>query len=84
MHEILQKRILIVDDDPADRILLMKILGNKYAFIEANNGQEAVDLAHGEMPDLILMDIMMPEVDGYTACNVIKNDPQKRKCMICF
>jgi len=43
--------------------------------LEAKDGQAAVDIARRQEPDFILMDIMMPNMDGYTACHVIKNDP---------
>ena len=68
-------KILVVDDEPSDRILLRKILGKNYVVTEASNGEEAVDLARSEKPALILMDIIMPKVDGYNACYRIKTDP---------
>ena len=69
------KRILVVDDDPVDRIFVRKILRKDYIVIEASNGEEALDLARSEKPALILMDIMMPKIDGYSACLMIKRDP---------
>lgn len=68
-------RILVVDDDPVERILLRKILSKNYIVTEASNGKEALDLARSEKPALILMDIMMPEIDGYSACCMIRRDP---------
>ena len=68
-------KILVVDDEPSDRILLKKLLREHYIVTEASNGEEAVTLARNEKPALILMDIMMPKVDGYHACYSIKNDP---------
>ena len=70
------KKILVVDDDPADRVWLKKVLGNSYIIIEAEGGEEAINFAHSEKPDLVLMDVMMPKVDGYSACHRIKMDPQ--------
>ena len=67
-------KILLVDDDPVDRALVIKILGKNYIITEASNGKEALDLARSEKPALILMDIMMPEIDGYSACCMIKRD----------
>jgi CheY-like chemotaxis protein len=69
------KKILVVDDDPSDRILLRKMLDNKYIVTEATNGKEALNSVCNEKPDLILMDIMMPKIDGYSACSMIKRDP---------
>ena len=76
MHKNRRKKILVVDDDPADRTLLRKILGKSYIVIEADGGEEAIDLACREEPDLVLLDIMMPGVDGYSACHRIKRDPR--------
>ena len=69
------KKILVVDDDPTDRILLRKILSKSYIIAEASNGEEAVKLTRSSKPDLVLMDIMMPTMDGYNACFMIKRDP---------
>ena len=75
MDETSQKKILIVDDEMSVRFLLKRLLRRNYNVLEAINGEEAVDMARGEKPDIILMDIMMPKVDGYTACYTIKKDP---------
>ena len=68
-------KVLMVDNDPDDRVLVRKILGKKYIVTEASNGKEALDLAHSDKPALILMDIMMQEIDGYSACCMVKRDP---------
>ena len=75
MQKTSSKSILVVDDDLGDRSLLRKILDKSYIVIEASNGEEAVVLARSEKPALILMDIMMPKIDGYIACSIIKRDP---------
>jgi len=75
MDETNQKKILIADDEISVRFLLKRLLRRNYNVLEAINGEEAVDMARGEKPDIILMDIMMPKVDGYTACYTIKKDP---------
>ena len=69
-----KKKILIADDEPYIRLLVRSILGRDYVVIEAGDGGEAVDMARSQRPDLILMDIMMPELDGVGACSVIKSD----------
>ena len=69
-----RKTIAIVDDEKSIRALVKRFLKNKYTVLEASDGEEAVNLARTQKPDLILMDIMMPNVDGYLACSVIKTD----------
>jgi DNA-binding response OmpR family regulator len=69
------KVILIVEDDPKSMTLtndLLKISG--FTTIQATDGAQGVELAKSAKPDLILMDIMMPKKDGYTACHEIKAD----------
>jgi two-component system response regulator VicR len=66
------KKILIVDDEPSVRALVKKLLGKGYVVLEANDGEEAVNMAFNQKPDLILMDILMPKMDGLTACYAIK------------
>ena len=69
------KKILVVDDDQVDRILLRKVLSKSYIIAEASSGEEAVNLTRSDKPDLVLMDVMMPTIDGYNACFRIKRDP---------
>ena len=73
------KKILIVDDEPGVRLTLSRILGKKYTVLEATNGEEAIKIAHEQIPDFILMDLLMPKMDGYTACSKIKTHPQTMK-----
>lgn len=69
-----KKRILIADDEPNIRSVVARMLDKDYVVLEATNGEEAVDIAGRERPDIILMDLMMPLMDGYTACSLIKAD----------
>ena len=68
------KKILIVDDEPSVRSLVRKLLGKSYVILEASDGKEAVNMALSQQPDLILMDILMPKMDGLTACYTIKTN----------
>ena len=70
-----RKKILIVDDEPNVRLLSRKILSKKFDVIEAEDGKQAIEIANTQQPDVILMDMMMPKMDGLTACYAIKNDP---------
>ncbi len=69
------KVVLVVEDDPRSLKLTRDMLSmSGYNSIPAVDGQEGVDLAKAQKPDLILMDIMMPKMDGYTACHALKKD----------
>ncbi|MDZ4807741.1 MAG: GAF domain-containing protein, partial [Bacteroidota bacterium] len=69
--------ILIVDDDDSIRSLLNQELGDAgYHIEEASNGKEALEKVRANRPDLIILDIMMPEMNGFDVAAVLKNDPQ--------
>ncbi|MDO8568240.1 MAG: response regulator [Dehalococcoidales bacterium] len=67
---------MIVDDEAIIRRLLSSMLGQENTIIEAEDGEAAVRLARRHKPDLILMDMMMPKMDGYTACKTLKSAPE--------
>jgi two-component system cell cycle response regulator len=70
-------RILIVDDVPANlRLLESRLNAEYYQIATAQDGLEAIRLAHAWQPDLILLDVMMPNMDGYEACRRLKADPE--------
>ena len=70
-------KILIVDDDDSIRSLLQQELGDAgYTIEEARNGKEALAAVRKQRPDLIILDIMMPEMNGFDVAAVLKNDPQ--------
>jgi CheY-like chemotaxis protein len=69
----LSAKILIVDDDPGIRMLLSKFLQREgFETIMAQNGLEGVEFAKKHQPDLIVMDVVMPQMDGLTAARLIK------------
>jgi two-component system cell cycle response regulator DivK len=67
-----RKKILVVDDTDWNRDLLVQLLEDEYAVLEAVNGEEGVNKAEQEKPDLILMDLGMPVMDGWEATRRIK------------
>lgn len=68
-------RILIVEDTPTNRLILRQRLTNAYYdVLEAENGYQALDIAKSEEPDLILLDVMMPGMDGFEVCQRLKSD----------
>ena len=79
------KTILICDDSPVEIINLAKILEESGCnVIKAVNGEEAVKLAKKHKPDLIFLDIVMPEMDGYAACREITKDPETKDLPVVF
>ena len=80
-----KQRILIVDDAPINIRLLKELFKNEYEVDVATNGTEALELAYGEdQPDLILLDIMMPEMDGYEVCRRLKQDTRTKHIPVLF
>ncbi len=73
-----KKKVLIVDDKEPIRQLVSNILAKDYTVLVAIDGEEAINMARRQKPDLILMDILMPKVDGFTACYTINQDPATR------
>ena len=75
MNAINRKKVLVADDEPGVRRLIREILTRDYIVLEAGNGEEAVSMARSQEPDIILMDMMMPRMDGLTACSAVRKDP---------
>ncbi|MGB0428978.1 MAG: response regulator [Bacteroidia bacterium] len=79
------RKVLIVDDEPNIVMSLEFLLRkNKFNVFIARNGTEALELLEKEVPDLILLDIMMPDVDGYEICRQIKQKPRLEKTKVVF
>lgn len=79
------KKILIAEDEPdIQEMLVFMFELEGYAVVAASNGSEAYALAQAERPDLILMDVRMPHVDGYAATRLIKGHPQLQNVPVLF
>lgn len=69
------KKILVVDDEPhLVKLLQARLEKNGYSVIVASDGQEALDKTYQENPDLIILDIMLPHIDGYHVCKTLRSD----------
>jgi two-component system alkaline phosphatase synthesis response regulator PhoP len=81
----MSKKILLVDDEP-DILEFMEynLKKENYIIVKANNGKEAIAKAKAELPDLIILDIMMPEMDGIEACRIIREDPALKDIVVAF
>jgi two-component system cell cycle response regulator len=77
--------ILVADDEPVNRTLIARLLEREgYHVLAARNGNEAVEQARLALPDLVLLDVMMPEMDGLDACRLIKETEATRDIPIIF
>ena len=76
--------VLVVDDDPVNLDILVQTLEQDYFLIIAKNGKRALDLAFSHHPDLILLDILMPEMDGFEVCQRLKADKETEGIPVIF
>jgi sigma-B regulation protein RsbU (phosphoserine phosphatase) len=78
-------RVLIVDDNEINRRVLAGMLRKeRYALLSASDGEQALAIARAEVPDLILLDIMMPGRDGYEVCTALKAEPRTERIPVIF
>jgi len=78
------RTILIIDDTPVNISLLEAALSGEYTILSATQGCKALEIANRAAPDLILLDIMMPEMNGYEVCERLKTNPQLRDVPVIF
>ncbi len=83
MKETMQK-VLIIDDTVANIQILNEIFHQEYEIFFATSGATGVEVARRELPDIILLDIMMPEMDGYETCSILKSDPATESMPVIF
>ncbi len=80
-----KKKILLVDDEPdIIELISYNLEREDYDVRTADNGRDAIEIARDFLPDLILLDVMMPEMDGIETCAEIREYPELRKAMIAF
>ena len=77
-------RILIIDDEPANLKVMREVLGNQYRMSFAKSGEAALALLEKDLPQLILLDIMMPDMNGFDVCQRIKNNANTSHIPIIF
>jgi len=78
------KKILIVDDEPINIHLLSSLLDPPYSILFATNGNDAVTRAIKQSPDLILLDIILPDISGYKVCKQLKENIQTSNIPVIF
>ena len=81
----LKKTVLVVDDAPANIQIVNSILSDRYRVRIATSGAKALELVNATpRPDLILLDVMMPGMDGYEVCTRLKTDPDTKDIPVIF
>lgn len=80
----MNRPLLIVDDEPANLALLRQILSPEYTLVFARNGSEALAAVAKHQPALVLMDVEMPVMDGYSACRALKANPATESIPVVF
>ena len=79
------EKLLLVDDNPSNLQMLMATLGGRgYTLLAARSGEDALSIAYRAQPSLILLDIMMPGIDGYETCRALKKEPVTRDAAVIF
>jgi phosphoribosyl 1,2-cyclic phosphodiesterase/CheY-like chemotaxis protein len=76
------KKIVLVDDDPEMRALMMEILRPSYSVLEASDGQEGLETIRRESPDLVVLDLLMPRMHGFEVCKHIREDARLRNTKV--
>ena len=77
--------VLLVDDIPANlRVLYESLNGRDYRLLVANGGAQALEIARRSRPDHMLLDIMMPDMDGFEVCRRLKEDPETASIAVIF
>jgi DNA-binding response OmpR family regulator len=79
-----KSRILVIEDNPDTRKFLETLLSKNYDVISAENGVIGIDFARNRSPDLILLDIMLPILNGYDVCNLLKKDEKTKRIPVIF
>lgn len=77
-----KKKVLIVEDEELIQKFFVEILEYKYEIFVANNGEEGIKMANEVIPDMLLLDIMMPQMDGFEVCTILRKDKKFEKSII--
>ncbi len=79
-----KQKILVVDDEQVNLQMLVSLLSSEYRVLVAKNGTQALTVVKSNKPDLILLDIMMPQMDGYEVCRQVKEEHASREIPVIF
>src|SRR5579863_8462986 len=77
-------KILVVDDDPVVRRIVLELLNNRYSVVLASTGVQLPDLLQRHQPQLVILDVMLPWVNGFELCRIIKSHEQGQETPVLF
>ena len=80
----MKQKVLIVDDEPSNIRALTDILGTDYKLFAVTNGPDAIEAAQAHSPDIILLDVVMPEMDGYAVIAALKSSEKTKNIPVIF
>src|SRR5215469_118196 len=84
MHDTDKNSVLIIDDESSNIVYLMNILSPKYTVYAASDGRDGIEAAEKHLPDVILLDILMPEMDGYEVLSQLKETVKTKDIPVIF
>ncbi len=79
-----KSRVLIVDDEPGNIKILSNVLAGDYVLSVATNGKQALEIARVQLPDIVLLDMLMPEMDGIEVCQALKANEETKDIPVIF
>lgn len=84
LHNADKIKILVVDDQPVNIQIIHQMLNAEYQIFMATSGAQAITLCQNNPPDLILLDVLMPELDGLATCRLLKQQPELAHIPVIF
>jgi len=84
MNRVEPQKVLVADDDPINRQVLAELLKPEYTVLLAKNGEQALERASRHAPDLVLLDVMMPDMDGFEVLRRLRADPATAQMAVIF
>lgn len=84
MSDVKSGKVLVIDDDAMNRDVLEAFLGGDYQVLLARNGHQGLSMAQTDLPDLILLDVRMPDITGFEVCEQLRAHPDTHKIPVMF
>ena len=79
-----RRRVLVVDDDPVVRRIVLELLNSRYTVVTASTGVQLPELLKKHRPDLVILDVMLPWINGFELCRILKTNSQGQEIPVLF